>query len=189
MNGFLERVIKFPMLGDTASQDGFEVCQIGHVDDLIDTVNERRHRVVRRETMAKQHDEEVAPARAGSSRYFGEDRVRLERAAFEVLVDDDDIVDVRFQLEDDVFGEEAEMHLVGNVDQLRHYDLLVLLMVYADQRRVIAEIEKCVCVLFHGSDLVKSVGLHIEAEPRIEVGIDAAGFLHEIDRARDLAFA
>ena len=126
------------MLGDAASQDGFKVGQIGHVDDLIDTVNERGHRIVRRETMAEEDDEKIAPIRAWTVRHFGEDRICLERAAFEVLVDDDDVVDVGLELENDVFREQAQVHLVVDVDQLRDNDLLILLMVYADQRCAVA---------------------------------------------------
>lgn len=150
LNGFLERLIEFPMLGDTASQDGFKIGQIGHVDDLIDTVNERGHRVVRRKTMAEQDDEKVSPIRAGAVRHLGEDWIRLERAAFEVLVDDDHVVDVGLELENDVFSEQTEVHLVVDVDQLRHNDLLILLMIQANQCCAVAQIKKCFCVLFHG---------------------------------------
>lgn len=176
------------MLRDTPAQNRFEVGQIGHVDDLIDTVHEGRHGVIRGETMAEQNNEKVAPTRARSARHFREDRVGLKRRAFEVFVDNDHVVDVGLELEDDVFGEKTEVHFVVYVDQLRHNDLLILLMIHANQRGVIPEIEKCVRFVFHGS-LVKSVGLDIQAKPGIEIGIDAAGFLHKIDRAGHLAFA
>ena len=62
--------------------------------------------------------------------------------AFEVLVNDHDVVAVGLELQDDVFLEQAEVDLVGHVDQLRHDHFLVLLVIDADERGVVAEIEK-----------------------------------------------
>ena len=47
--------------------------------------------------------------------------------------------------------EQAEVNFVGHVDQLRHDDLLILLVIDADERGVIAEINKTwVDFLFNG---------------------------------------
>ena len=56
------------MLGDAASQDRLEIGEVGDVDDLIDALHERAHRVVGGEAMAQEHDEMLAPVGAWAFR-------------------------------------------------------------------------------------------------------------------------
>jgi hypothetical protein len=79
------------------------------------------------------------------------------------------------------------MHFVGHVDQLRHNHFLVLLVVDANQGGVVAQIEKGGVLRFHG--LMKSVRGEIEAQTGVEIAVDAARFLDEVDAATDAAFS
>ncbi len=139
---FLERMVEFAELRDAAAQDRFKIGQIGDVDNLIDTVHKRAHGVVGGEAMAEQNDEMFAAKMAGFLSHFAQDRIRFQTGVFEVLVNDDDVVGVGLEFQKHIFLEKAEVHFVVNVDQLRNDDFLILLMIDADERGVIAKIEK-----------------------------------------------
>ena len=74
--------------------------------------------------------------------HLAEDRIVLRGRSFEVLVNNHDIITVCLELQDDIFLEQTEVHLVSHVDQLRHDYFLILLVIDADERRVVSEIEK-----------------------------------------------
>ena len=62
------------MLRDSAPHDRLEIGDVRDVDDLIDALHERGHRVVRREALAEQDNEMLAPqgpARRTISRRIG----------------------------------------------------------------------------------------------------------------------
>lgn len=130
------------MLSGAAPQDRLEVGQVCDVDDLIDTLHECAHGVVRRKTMAEQYNEMFAPLRTWALDHLAQDRIGLEGRTFEVFVDYHDIVAVGLELEQYVFLEQSEMHLVGHIDELWYHDLLILLVIDADERGVVAQIEK-----------------------------------------------
>ena len=73
---------------------------------------------------------------------FAEDRIVLWSRSLKVFVNDDNVVAVGLQFEDDILLEQAEVNLIGHVDQLRNDHLLVLLMIDADERGVVSEIEE-----------------------------------------------
>ena len=91
---FLERMVHFAELRDAAAQDRFEIRQIGDVDNLIDAVHKRTHRVVGGVAMTEQHDKMFAAKMAGFLSHFAQDWIRLQTGAFEVLVNDDDVIGV-----------------------------------------------------------------------------------------------
>ncbi len=66
------------MLGHSPAQDRLEICQVGDVNDLIDTVHERAHRVVGRHTLAQQNNEMLAALCVGTTGQFGQNRIGLE---------------------------------------------------------------------------------------------------------------
>src|SRR4029077_8659735 len=128
-----------------------------------------------------------AALRIRSFYHFSQDRIRLEISAFKILVDYNHVVAVVVEVEQDVFLKQTKMHLVGHVNQLRHHDFLVLLVVDADERGVVTKIKKgSVVFLFH--NLAKCVCWNVEAQARIEIVIHAASFLDQIDAARDTSF-
>ncbi len=139
---FVERTVELAILRDAAPQDRLEIGEVRDVDDLINALHERAHCVVCGEAMAQEHDEMLAPFGSRTLDQLAEDRIILRGRSFEVLVNDHDIVAVSLELQDDIFLEQTEVHLVGHVDQLRHDHFLVLLVIDADERGVIAEIEK-----------------------------------------------
>ena len=73
---------------------------------------------------------------------FSEDRIVLRSRPLKVFVNDDNVVAVSLEFEDDVLLEQAEVNLIGHVDQLRNDHLLVLLMIDADERSIVPEIEE-----------------------------------------------
>jgi hypothetical protein len=66
------------------------------------------------------------------------------------------------------------VHLVGHVDQLRDDHFLILLVIDADERGVVAEIEESVFFVFHG--LAEGVCRKVEAQAGIEIVVHAARF-------------
>jgi hypothetical protein len=48
-----KRMVKLPVLSDTSSENGFEVSEIGNVDDLINTLHESAHGIVGGKSMAQ----------------------------------------------------------------------------------------------------------------------------------------
>ena len=139
---FVKRMVELAMLRGAPTQDRFEIGQIGDVDNLIDTLHERAHGVVRGEPVAEQNNKVFATLRAALGDHFAQNRIRLQLATFEVFVNHNHVVSVGLEFEHDVLLEQTEMHLVGHVDELRHDDLLVLLMVDTDESGVVAEVEK-----------------------------------------------
>jgi len=67
------------MLGDAAAKDGFEIGEIGDVNDLIDAVHERAHRVVGSEPMTDQDNKVLAPLRVRTLRQFRQNGIGLQR--------------------------------------------------------------------------------------------------------------
>jgi hypothetical protein len=190
LDGFqrvVKRAVKLAMLGHASPQDRFEIRQVRDVDDEIDALQERAHGVVRGELVAHKDEEMLPPLRARAFYDCAQDRIVLRVRAFEILVNDDDVVAVGLQLEEDVFLEEPEVDLVGHVDQLRHDHFLELLVIHADERSVVAQIEKGGVLCFHG--LTECVGREIEAQAGIEIVVHAAHLLNEVDATPDTALA
>src|ERR1700730_18160879 len=92
--------------------------------------------------MAQQDAEMFAPVRVRSLDQFGQNWVGLQSRAFEVLINHHHGVVVSFKFEQHVFRVKAEVDLVSQIDELWHNDLLILLMINANQRGVVAQIEK-----------------------------------------------
>ena len=187
---FVEGSVKVGVLGDAPPKNRFQIGQVVDVDDLIDAVHERAHRVVGGETLTEQDNEMLTPLRVRASRQFRQNWIRLQSGALEIFVNDDHVVIVSLQFEQDVFFKQTEMDLVGHVDELRHNDLLILLMIDADQGSIVAQIEKCCIVfLFAKHKLMKCVFGKVETQPRIDIGIDSARFLNQIDAASNFALS
>jgi len=139
---FIERLIELLVLAHSATQDRLEVPEIGDIDDLIDAVNKRAHCIVGRQTMAEQHHEMLPPLGIALASHLRQKRIGLQRRAFEVLVNDNHVVAVSTKLQQNVLDEESKVDLVSHIDQLRHDDLLILLVIDTDQGRVVAEIKE-----------------------------------------------
>jgi hypothetical protein len=167
------------MLGNTPPQDGLEIAEIGDVDDLIDAVHERAHGVVGGKSITEKHDEMFAAAGIRTLHHFAQKWVCFQFGVFEILVDHDYVVIVGLQLQDHVLFEQAKMHLVGHVDELRDHDLLVLLMIDTNERGVVTKIDKAgFVILFHNLNLVECVLGKVEAQTGIEIRVYAARFLN-----------
>ena len=89
------------------------------------------------------------PQRTGFSHHLAQDRIFAGARPLEVLVNDDHVVAVSRELKENVVFEKTEVHLVTEIDQLRHDQFLVFRMIDADERRLIPEIERVVsCSVF-----------------------------------------
>src|ERR1051325_3064249 len=75
----VERVIKLAVLSDAATKDGFQVCEIGDVDHLVNAMHERAERVVGRKAMTQQNDKVLPALCVGSLHELLQNRVCLER--------------------------------------------------------------------------------------------------------------
>src|SRR5216684_7442910 len=138
--------------------------------------------------MTEQDNEMQAPLRVRSLDHLQQNRIGWQGRAFEVFVNDDHSIVVSLELKQHVLLEQTQVHFVSHVDELRHDDLLILLMIDADQRGVVAEIEKsAILFLFH--NLEKSVFGNVEAQAGIEIAINSPRFLDQIDTSLDPAFA
>lgn len=130
------------MLRDAASKDRLEIGQIGDVDDLIDTLGERAYGIISGKTVTEQDSEMFAPLHVRLPAHLAKNRIRLKSGIFEVLVNYYDVVIVGLKLENNIFFEETEMHFVIEIDELRDDNFLILLVIDAHQRGVVAEVEK-----------------------------------------------
>jgi len=181
----VERFIQLAVLSGTATQNRFKVGEIGDVDNKINTVNEGAHSVVGGEAMAQQGNEIFPPLRVWALDHLAHDRVRLQGGAFEVFVNHNHVIAVGLEFKEHIFLEQPKVHFVGHVDKLRHDNLLILLMIDANEGGAVAEIEKCRVVdLFH-VDLAKCVFRNIEAQTGVEIVVHAATFLNQINPTRD----
>ena len=135
-------MVKLPVLRNTAAKNRLKVGQISDVDNLVDAMHESAHGIVGDEFVTKQHDKMLAAPRVRAFGHFQQERIRLKLGILEILVDHNDVVIVSLELENDIFLEQAEMDFVGDVDELRHNNLLILLVIDANQRGIVAEIEK-----------------------------------------------
>jgi hypothetical protein len=134
--------VELPVLSDAAPQDRLKVRQIRDVNDLINALHKRAHGIVGGKAMTEKNDEILASFGARAFDHRSKNRILSRIGSFEVFVNNDDVVAVGLQLQEHVLLEEAEVDLVGHVDQLRHHHFLVLLMIDANERSVIAQIEK-----------------------------------------------
>jgi hypothetical protein len=103
-------------------------------------------------------------------------------------VDDDNVVVVSPELQQNIFDKQTEMNFVGHIDQLRDHNFLVLLMIDADERGIVAYIKEIPFgFVFHG--LAKCVFRDVETQAGIEIAVYAARFLDEVDAASNASFA
>jgi len=54
-------MIHLAMFGHPSTENGFEVLQVGDINNSIDAMNKRSHGIVGREAMAEQDNELLAP--------------------------------------------------------------------------------------------------------------------------------
>ena len=132
-------MILLPVFGHTATEHGFEIRQVGDVYDSIDTVDKGRERIIGSVAMAEQDDKVFAALRGRFTYQLLKNRIGVERCAFEVFVHNNHVVGVGLELEQHVLFKKSEVHVVLKVDQLWRNELLVLLMVNADERGVVAD--------------------------------------------------
>src|SRR5437016_9863424 len=104
------------MLSDTATKNRFEISEISDVDDLIDAMHECAHGIVCGEPVADQNHKMLASLRIGTLSQLRQDWVRLQGCAFEVFVNDNDVVVVSLELEQHVLFEQTEVHFVVHHD-------------------------------------------------------------------------
>ena len=186
LHRLVKGVVELAILRDPAPQDRFEIGQIADVDDLVNALHKARssrHWWQNDDSRERRNVRGVAaPGRLIRSCRMG---LVCKVRAFEVLVDDDDVVAVGAQLEENVFLEQAEMDLVGHVDQLRERPPFDIVDDQCTRARYCRPRRRKRYQVRFARRLAKGVGRQVEAEAGIEVVVDAARFLDQVDSAGD----
>ena len=139
------------MAGHGAAQDGLEVGQVRDAEDEVDGVLEGLQLVVGDHVRADEDDELIAALVGGGAVGLDENGIPLGNAVGKSLVNDDQVVGMRAQLEGYVLGKETGVDAVIEIADLVDDGALDLGLVDADQGGQIVGLEDVMAGLdFHG---------------------------------------